>query len=340
MAHLNGLPVFKITFNEDLENVEGIDYVSLVDYPAIESNWVALSKDQSKAPLKFTFDQDRQILYGPILIPNKPIYRFNEKTGEEFYVVFPTEVVERLVRKFQKQAKTINLNYQHQKDSKISEAVIQEIWLTGKVDKSQSLGFDLPEGSGFVGAHIGDPKFWADEIKSGNVRGFSIEGFLDMEMKKLTKKIIMQSNFITAKTDTGIEIKCDGEAFVTGAEVYTEADGAKTPLADGEYKLENGQTLVVAGGKITEVKEAEMTPEEEAEAVIQSAVAPLIESLRAEMKSQKEAYETKIKELETKIGNVPAKPAAVVVPEKMTPKKALEFKLETLRKKSKEVTNK
>lgn len=342
MASLNGLPVFKITFNEDLDNVEGIDFVSLVDYPAIESNWVALSKEQTKSPLKFTFDQDKQILYGPILIPDKPIYRYNDGTGEEFYVVFPKEVVERLVRKFQKQAKTINLNYQHQKDSRINEAVIQEIWLTGKVDKSQTLGFDLPEGSGFVAAHIGDSKFWAEEIKSGNVRGFSIEGFLDMEMKKLTKKIIMQSQFITAKTETGIEVKSDGESFVSGADVYTETDGNKTPLADGEYKLENGTTLSVEGGKIKEVKEAATPEEKEAEEVIQSAVKPLIDALKAELKSQKEAYEAKVAELETRLSNLPAqKKEEKQEPKKqLTVKQALDTKLSVLRKKSQEVTKK
>lgn len=336
MALLNGLRVYNITFNEDPSDKEGIDFVSLVDYPAIESNWVAMSKESFKAPLKFGFNADKQIIYGPILIPNKPIYRYNEVTGEEFYVVFTESVVEKLVRKLQKQAKTINLNYQHKKDSQIKEAVIQEIWLTGVTDKSQEFGFDLPKGSGFVGVHIGDSKFWNEEIKTGNVLGFSIEGFLDMEMKKLFNQIIMDK-YITAKTETGVEIKSDSETWAPGIEVYTETEGKKTPLATGEYKLDNGQVVKVTDGKITEIMEPEMT-EQEAEEILQSAIKPHLEQIRAEMKSQKEAYETKIKELETKLSNIPAqsKPASQPEVKKLTQKQALEIKLGILRKKSQE----
>lgn len=342
MALLNGLRVYNITFNEDPSDKEGIDFVSLVDYPAIETNWVALSKESIKAPLKFGFNAEKQIIYGPILIPDKPIYRYNEVTGEEFYVVFGKDVVEKLVRKFQKQAKTINLNYQHQKDSQIKEAVIQEVWLTGKPDKSESFGFNLTEGSGFVGAHIGDSKFWNDEIKTGNVKGFSIEGFLDLEMKKLSKTIIMDSKFITAKTDQGIEIKCDGEAFTTGAEVYTEAEGKKTPLATGDYKLENGSTLKIADGKITEVMEAEVT-EQEAEEIIQSAMKPVIEKLQSEYEAKLKVQEDKIKELETKLSNLPGSQSKTEKKDEnkpLTKKQKLQAHLSVLRKKSLEVETK
>lgn len=338
MAQLNGLRLYKITFNESLDDKEGLDYVSTVDYPAIEENFIALAKQL----LKFNSEPEKQMLYGPILIPDKPIYRFDAQTGEEYYVQFPKDVIEKLVRKFQRQQKTINLNYQHQKDSQIKDAVIQEIWLTGKVDKSQSLGFDLPEGSAFIAAHIGDSKFWNDEIKSGNVKGFSIEGFLDMEMKKLNKKIIMESKFITAKSEQGVEIKSDSETWTSGADVYTEVDGVKKPLATGDYKLENGSVLKVTDGKITEVVEP-VTEDQEATEVIQSAVKPLLESIKAEMKSQKEAYEAKIKELETKLSNLPAaqsKPTGDEKKKPLTKKQALEFKLGILRKKDAEVKTK
>lgn len=327
MAQLNGIPVFKIKFNEDLENKEGIGFLSTVDYPAIEENWVALA--DKKSPMQFNVSPDKQMLYGPILIPDKPIYRYDEKTQAEYYVVFTKDVIEKLVRKFQKQQKTINLNYQHQKDSQLKDAVIQEIWLTGKVDKSQTLGFELPEGSAFVAAHIGDKEFWDKEIKTGNVKGFSIEGFLDMEMKNI-KKLAMQ--FITAKTDKGLEIKCDGESFTTGAEVYTEMDGKKEPCADGDYVLENGTTLKVTGGKITEVVEAEETADE----IVQKIMRPVIEKMQATITAQ----ENKIKELEIKLSATPGAPAKTTNTDtptkKLTPKQALEIKLGVMRKKANE----
>ena len=338
MAQLNGLPVFYIKINEDLESNLGIDFVSLVDCPAIEKNWVAMS--DTKKPLKFVADQDKQLLAGPILIPDLPIYRYDAEMGE-YYVVFTKEEIEKLVRKFQAQQKSINLNYMHTKDSQLKSAVIQEIWLTAKLDKSQTYGFsDLPEGSGFVVAHIGDKKFWTEEVKSGNVRGFSIEGFLDMEMKQI-KKNKMQSKFISAKTSDGIEIKSDAEKFEVGVEVYTEAEGVKTPAPDGEHALDNGMTITVEAGKVTAVSEA--PTDEEMNEIINAAVKPAIDALRAEMKSQKDTYEAKIKELETKLSNLPAgqsKTDKTDEKKPLTAKQALAVKLAILTKKSKEVTTK
>lgn len=406
MATLNGLPVFNIKINEELENKTGIDFISLVDCPAIESNWVAMAE---KKPLKFTTDSDKQILLGPILIPDKPIYRYDEKLGE-YYVVFKKEEIEKLVRKFQATQKSINLNYQHQKDSQLQKAVVQEIWLTGQNDKSKDHGFTEPEGSAFVVAHIGDKKFWDEEVKTGKVLGFSIEGFLDMELKKIPmnkllkleihkqadggcdvfidgevkvdsyvysnwpsvtlvngvrtetkypywgdivvledgkiltlkdskiikvedKQTMSSQKFITAKTDKGVEITCDGETFATGSEVYTMQDGNKSALADGEYKLENGTTLKVSAGKITEITEEELNAEEVA--IIQKAMKPIFDKMEA-----------RIKELETKLSQTPGAPSATtptstpkVEPAATTsPRKTLLRKLEVLRKKDKEVS--
>lgn len=273
------------------------------------------------------------MLYGPILIPDLPIYRFDEQLGE-YYVQFTKEVIEKLVRKFQAQQKTVNINYQHQPNTQVEGAVIQEIWLTGKPDKSESFGFDLPEGSAFIAAHIGNKKFWDEEIKSGNVRGFSIEGFLDMEMKKLNKTIIMDSKFITAKTNDGVEIKSDSETWSTGADVYTEADGKKTPLATGDYTLENGSVLKVTDGKISEVVEPEMSEQEAAE-IIQSAMKATIEKLEARIKTIEDANV----ELATKLSNMPAQKKDEKKDENkpLTHKQKLAVHLSVLRKKDAEV---
>lgn len=338
MALLNGLPVYQIQIKDDPEDKTGMDFISCVTHPAIETNWVAMA---DKKPLKFKFDADRQILYGPILIPDKPIYRYDEVSGLEYYVTFTKAVIEKMIRKFQSQRKTVNINYQHQKDSQVKSAVVQEIWLTGKGDKSKDLGFELPEGSGFVGVYIGDQKFWNEEIKSGNVLGFSIEGWLDMEMKKIKQQYM--DKFISAKTDTGMEIKCDGESFANGAEVYTEVDGNKTPVPDGEYMLENGMKMTVAGGKITDMADAP-TEEEAAEAIIQEAIKPQVDALKAEMKKQAEVYEARIKEMETRLANMPgAQSATSKTDEKdkpLTPKQKLAVKLSILRKKTGEVEKK
>lgn len=274
------LPLYKIKVNEDLTSNEGIDFVSLVDYPAIESNWVAFN-----AKPQYFFDQDKQMLYGAILIPDKPIYRNDPKMGE-YNVTFPEAEVIKLVRKLQAQKKTVNLNYQHQKDSQIKDAVIQEIWLTGKQDKSKDFGFDFPINTAMVGVYIGDKTFWDDEVKSGNVKGFSIEGWLDMELKSI--KNMSTQKFMEATTPQGV-LKTEGETFVVGGmATITGEDGKESP-AEGEYTLENGMVIKCEAGKITEVVEAveQEKLDPETVEVIQKAIEPVIAELRAEIAALK-----------------------------------------------------
>lgn len=293
---MDKLPLYKIKVNEDLTSNEGIDFVSLVDYPAIESNWIAFNKQ----PQKTYFDTDKQMLYGAILIPDKPIYRFSQDMGE-YNVTFPVESVIALVRKLQAQKKTINLNYQHQKDSQITDAVIQEIWLTGVKDKSQDFGFNHPVNTAMVGVYIGDKKFWNEEVKSGNVKGFSIEGFLDMELKSIKHKMNTQK-FVSATTTEGVVVKTDAETIEVGVEVYTEDEaGTKTPAPDGMHTLDNGMTITVASGKVTEISEAATEEGLDAETVevIQKAVAPII----AEMQKN---FDAQLAALKVELSNQPA----------------------------------
>lgn len=295
MANLNGIPVYKIKIDESLSDNTGIDFISLVDFPAIETNWVALSKTDKKIPVQFAFNQDKKLLYGPALIPDMPIYRYSAQQGE-YYVVFPQSEVQKLVRKFQKQNKSLNLNYQHQPDSQI-DAVVQEIWLTGKNDKSQDFGFNLPEGSAFVVTYIEDDKFWNEQVKSGNVKGYSIEGFLDMELKKIN---MSEVKFIEAKTNVeGLTLKTDSEAWTVGANaVVMNAEGQESP-AEGDYVLDNGTTIKCMAGKVTEIVEAseeELSPEEAA-------------AMTKMFSKVLKPLQDKITELETKLANTPGAPS-------------------------------
>lgn len=292
---MDKLPIYSIKVNESLDSNEGIDFVSLVDFPAIEKNWVAFSNSK-----QLFFNQDKQMLYGPILIPDMPIYRFSEDMGA-YYVKFPESEVTKLVRKLQAQKKTINLNYQHQKDSQLKDAVIQEIWLTGVNDKSKDFGFDLPVNSAMVGVYIGDSKFWLEEVKTGNVKGFSIEGWLDMELKQLKK---MTDKYVTATTKDGAVINTDSETLGVGAEVYSvDEAGNKKPIEDGTYELENGSKITVAGSKVTELVEGTEAEalEPDAVEVIQKAIQPMIDKINAE-------WEAKFAALKVELSNKPGAP--------------------------------
>lgn len=164
------------------DETEGIDAISLVDRPAIEENFIALSKD-----VPYTFQEvSKGIVTGPALIPNKQIYRKDEE-GNEFNVYFTEETVEKAALLYFKNGNQNNSTIQHLK--KVEGVTTFESWIIQdpEKDKAKALGFDLPKGTWMISQKINNPEV-LQKVKDGTYRGFSIEGYfadkLQMEKKE------------------------------------------------------------------------------------------------------------------------------------------------------------
>lgn len=157
----------------DEQGLMGIYAVSLVDMPAIEVDFVALSKQQN---IKLAEVKDeRRMLYGPILIPNQLIYRVDPETGEEYYARYSPEVCEQSAHLILKKNQHHNVTLMH--EVPVAGQYIAELWVKeGASDKSVELGFDLPNKTVFIGMKIEDDAIW-QEVKNGVFKGFSIEAF-------------------------------------------------------------------------------------------------------------------------------------------------------------------
>lgn len=162
------LPIYRIDI-EDFDD-SGVDFISLVDEPAIELNWLKFSK-QSK--IKFSVDKDKQIITGPFLIPDKKIYR-NDEMGVmgEYYAYFTKETIFKIVKKFNRNNFNKNINFQH--GDNFVDGVIFENFITSK-EKKVDLGYEVPEGTWIGSVYIEDQKFWNNFIKTGELKGFSVE---------------------------------------------------------------------------------------------------------------------------------------------------------------------
>lgn len=178
------MQIIELVIDEDADNV-AVDAVSLVADPAIEVNWVALSKEK-KYQFK-TIDEKQKIISGPALIPNKQIYRKDDQMGE-YYIYFSKSTVAKCNELFFKNYNQKNATFEH--EYAVDGTTVIESWLvTDKEnDKSNSLGFDLPLGTWFISMKIDNPEIWS-AIMDGKVRGYSIEGhFADrLSMKKMSK---------------------------------------------------------------------------------------------------------------------------------------------------------
>ena len=174
------LPIYKMTINP-LDEESGVDYVALVDEPAIQVDWFAFKEDK---PFKFKADADRRIITGALMIADLPIYRNDPKMGE-FMVVFDAPTIEQIVQKFFKRNKSNNVNEMH--DTPIEGVFMYESFIT---DKDRGIlapkGFkDVPDGSWFGSYKVENDDVWEDFIKTGEFKGFSVEGMFDLQPVKM-----------------------------------------------------------------------------------------------------------------------------------------------------------
>ena len=229
-----------------------IDAISLVTSPAIEQDFVYFSKEKNN--LTFAkVDEEKRELIPPALIPNKQIFRYDANTDSEYYVYFSKETVKKASHLYLKHNNHHKATEQH--TDRVSGVLTVESWIKeGEQDKSNLYGFDLPIGSWFVKMKIENDEVWS-KIKSGELKGLSIEGYFTNKFEQMNKKEFTTEEVKTAlkellsvqKVDLSLlkDIKSTGEKLdkMFNAAIKVAVDGA-TKLAkkvDEEAKTFNKQ---------------------------------------------------------------------------------------------------
>jgi hypothetical protein len=158
---------------DERDPMHGIEAVSVVEYPAIEENFIALAKHEVQ--LK-EIDQEKRILMGPALTPNKKIYRKNEKTKREWEIYFSEETVRKAAELFLMRSNQNNATLEHSKE--LDGMSVVESWIIEDDvhDKSVKYGFSLPKGTWMISMKVNNDDIWK-RVKAGEVKGFSIEGY-------------------------------------------------------------------------------------------------------------------------------------------------------------------
>ena len=136
--------------------------------------------------VEFSVDTEKRIVLGPLMVPNKMIFRRSEN-GEPFYIYFTRKTIEKMVERFLKLNKHNNTDINH--DNNITNKnTLLETWVSESIqhDKSYKYGFALPVGTWYVKYKINDDDTW-NKIKSGELRGFSLAGEFINKMKPLVK---------------------------------------------------------------------------------------------------------------------------------------------------------
>ena len=282
---IGGIPVYNAIIS-DAET--GMFKISLVDDPAVMSNFQAF--DKQNIPQMYAIqDEEKRLVRGVVMRADFPIYRRDDKMGE-YYIIYKADQIRIMAEKYLAESRQNDVNVMHRKDSDVDGVQMVQYFIKG--DGVSVEGFDeCADGSLFAEFHIINDDVW-NEIKAGTYKGFSLEGVFDMQpetdadeiqdivdkldgafrklfknnnnkiMSKLKKlKAALAKAFAAlgnVTTDKGILAWDGDEDLKAGYKIYVEdAEGNRTPAEDGNYRTEDGKTIVVVGGQVAEIKDPE-----------------------------------------------------------------------------------
>ena len=122
---------------------------------------------------------DQQIVAGPLMIPDKLIYRFDEQG--EYYVYFPQEAIKKIAYKYMEKKYTDSANIEHDENQALKDVFVVESWIVSDPSRDKSAiysnGEKYPKGTWYGVMKIKNKEVWEEYVKSGKVKGFSVEGY-------------------------------------------------------------------------------------------------------------------------------------------------------------------
>lgn len=286
---------------------QGVYGISLVENPAMEDEWIALSEQE--AELQFAaVDENKRLLLGAVLIPNKKIYR--NVGGNEFYITFTEDTIGNLAHDFIKKGFQNNSSAEHEVE--LSDVSFVESWQVENpdIDKSALYGKKYEKGTWVTMAKVSDELY--EQATNGTFKGFSIDALLGLEEINFNKTEMTKTDLKTFGDKLLEEIKA----------TFTSSEEVK----ETEVKEEVVETQSETTEEV--VEDVVDAPEFNAEAFIDSLketlvefkadVTKQIEDLKVELTKETEEKETKIEELETELNKQPEVEAIVAKPETKT----------------------
>ena len=215
------MKIIELILDED-EMDTGIEAISIVESPAIESDFVALKNEEIKLA---EVDKEKRILMGALLIPNKPIYR-NGDEGE-YYIYFSKDTIVKASQLFLQNGNQSNSTLEHNKA--LNGLTLVESWIVeSEQDKSRHYGLNVPVGTWMGSVKVNNSKIWEEYVKTKKVKGFSIEGYFADKMEQ-TKKV--------DKEDMEKDMELEAKALLNKIEKIVRGEKVELGLVDDAKKV-------------------------------------------------------------------------------------------------------
>lgn len=266
---MNNIPVFE-AYIDDINC--GIYRISLVDLPAVESDFIYFNK-QDKI-MKFSIENEEQhMVTGVIMRANFNIYRYDENYGE-FYIKYSPETIKLMAEKMMCDNTFNNINIMHEDGTDVEGINLVELFIKDTEKGIDPIGFeDIENGSLFATYKVNNSVIW-DEIKNGTFRGFSLEGIFDLSQTQFKKQNNNNNNsflntmnrlfnrflksFVkcgSVETDKGTLYWVGQADLQIGDELFYNTENEEAvKVEDGEYTLNDGTVIVVKEGLVSEIR--------------------------------------------------------------------------------------
>ena len=173
MEMYNEKPLLRFTIDGE---EDGVKIISLVEFPAVKRNFIQLSRE-----VKLSLNDEKRELLGVALIPDMPIYR-RDKQGE-YYIVFSAESIRKIAINFYKKLNANMADVEHNHNMENGITYFQSLIVDKENGICPAAFKDLPNGTWIVGCKVENDKVW-EAVKSGEVKGFSIDGCFHAEEEK------------------------------------------------------------------------------------------------------------------------------------------------------------
>ena len=168
----------------DEDEAIGVEAISVVENPAIESDFIALNKQEIKLA---EINKEKRLLMGALLIPQKPIYRRNGE--DEYYIFFSKKTVARASQMYLQNGNQSQSTLEH--DKQLKGLTLVESWIVQDKakDKTALYGLDVPVGTWMGSVKVENEDLWNDYVKTGKVKGFSIEGYFADKLERPNEEL-------------------------------------------------------------------------------------------------------------------------------------------------------
>lgn len=183
------LPIYELKINNLIDDNSEVDYVALVDMPAIQRDFVAFNQQPQRFQIA---SEDKRIISGPLMVPDMLIYRNNQTFGEH-YVKFSAETIKDIVVKFFKKKYQSNVNIMHESALQVEGCTMFESFISDSERGIAAMkGYeDMPNGTWFGSFYVENDEVWND-VKAGTFKGFSVEGLFEYNDKPKTPEQLLK----------------------------------------------------------------------------------------------------------------------------------------------------